>query len=226
MVLRHFAWFRRDTGQWLGEWRGLVEPPAIDPSIVGDERLRQLDVWQQQRASELAPMFTAIGVLADADGDQVWNIAAWHDCPDAGAVCVDVTRFGWPVGDHVWHVWDDAAQSLDWPESSMHTFIEVQMNTLEVVGSQQSHRPVRDRVPGRRVFDITGSPLAAHYGRIHGRFVWCGDRWGFEPSRRRRWTWAGFGRPFVPAALRRELAAARVDLDLFDRSTARVEVLR
>lgn len=211
-VVRHFAWFRRDTGRWLGEWKGELPAPDVDPLVLGDARLRVLNDWQHDVQADLVPVILPNGaVVFDADGKQQWDLGAWHACPPAGAVCLDVTRCGWPVGDHRWHVWDDAALDLDWPESSVHTFIRVRPDTLEVVGNNRSHRPVR--APGLLVLDITGTPLAEHYGHICGWFVRRGTRWGFRPLQEVA------GRP-LPRAERKAIAAAAADVIITRRRVA------
>lgn len=94
---------------------------------------------------------------------------------------LDVTAFGWPVGDHVWHRWDDTRRFLDWPEARIHRFIELDRQSLAVMAQQESHRPVRSSIPGRVVIDITGTPLEAFHGDLIGRFVPCDTGWRFEP---------------------------------------------
>lgn len=258
-VYRHFAWFRRDTGRWIGEWAGYVPAPEIPSTLLGDARLMALNAWQQQIASMIGPTVGAVDQaeaaaleagrarpvvgemvepvmaacaqvcgagLAIHNGiltrEAVSDLEAWDACPPDGAVCLDVTQFGWPVGDHVWHVWDDTSRLLDWPESSVHKFIEINLDTLEVVANHSSHRPVRDAVPRQHVFDITGTPYEQFHGQIWGRFVWRGDRWGFEPSNRvHRWNWRRpiaslrrVGEQLVRPETRRALAEAPIDLDL------------
>ena len=174
MALVHLVWFRRTTGQWIGEWKGLVPEPDIDPTIIGDERLRLMNAWQQRIQSTLGPRCLP--------GEQEWNLDEWDACPSGGAVCLDVTRFGWPIGDHAWHRWDDPHRMLDWGDE--HTFIEIRTDTMEIVANQRSHRPIRDAVPGQHVVDITHTQWARFYGRIFGRFIWREgeQRWSFMPS--------------------------------------------
>ena len=136
--------------------------------------------------------------------DQEWDIESWDATATAGAVCLDVARFGWPVGDHRWNIWNDTQRLLDWPESSVHRFIEVQMDTMEVIANQSSHRPVRPGWPGRLVLDITGSRLEPFHGEIFGRFVRRDEGWYLDPC---VWT-AGVRTP-------RQLTESPIDLDLF-----------
>lgn len=194
----HFAWFRRDSGEWLAEWIGDVPAQALDPTIIGDERTRELNAWQQKLQPRIiAGDFAGVGV-ADEDG--------WIACPSQGAVCLDVSRFDWPLGDHQYHQWNDATQLLDWPASSARQYIELQNDSLDVVANVESHRPIRNQVPGQTVIDITGSPLAQYHGNIWGRFVRLDDRWTFQPCSRRR-----DGQRIAPPSVRRALAAASID---------------
>lgn len=213
MVYRHFAWFHRLRGHWLAEWAGYVPAPDVPLDLVGDARLTAMNVWRRRVQDDLA---------AHPCVEDSVDLAAWQACEPGAAVCVDVTRFHWPVGDHVWHRFDDVLNDIDPAWGEEHKFIEVRMDTLEVVANQSSHRPIRDAVPGQRVFDITGSPMAAYHGQIWGRFVWLGDRWGFEPTQaRQRWNWPRpiwslrhAGRPTVPASTQKALAEAPIDLGL------------
>ena len=221
-VFRHFAWFNQaTTGLWIGEWAGHVPAPVVDETAKGDDRRLQLEAWQQQIQECITPFGGAVaiqlhryGALFDCEGSQ-WDFDRWDACPNGGAVCLDVTQFGWPVGDHVWHVWNRTDRLLDWPDASWHRFIEIRMDTLDVVANQSSHRPIRDAVPGQRVFDITGTPLAEYHGMIWGRFVRRGDRWGFAPS-------ASPAVP-VPPTVRAALTEAPVDF-VFAGERKRVEV--
>src|SRR3990167_9149155 len=177
MIYRHFAWFHRHTGLWLAEWAGDVPAHLVPPELIGDDRLRDLNIWQQKIVAQIKlGRYPASAELCHAE--------RWDACGPGEAVCLDVTQFGWPIGDHVWHGWNDTDRRIDWQESSMHVFIEVDRSTLRVVANQRSHRPIRDAVVGQHVIDITGTPLAAYHGQIWGRFVWREDeqRWGFEPQ--------------------------------------------
>lgn len=193
--VQHFAWFDRGLGHWIGEWAGEVPVPLIPLDALGEDRLRQMNAWQQAVQAQITPDGSPFHLH-----DQVWDRVAWDACPSGGAVCLDVARFGWPVGDHRWHVWNDTARLLDWPESSTHRFIEVRMDTLEVVANWASNRPLRPSVPGQGVFDITGTPLAMYHGAIFGRFAHSGGRWQFVPRVVE-----------TPASVRRALAAAPLD---------------
>ena len=211
-VYLHVVWFLRrqmlgTTGQWIGEWAGYAPTPS-DAILKrqGDARLRALDRWTQQVQRQITPYGAAWPTV-----DSAWNIDTYEACPQGGAVCLDVTRFGWPVGDHVWHRWDDVRQALDWPDSSGHRFIEIDLRSLRVVAQQHSHRPVRDAVPGQKVFDITGTMFEHAWGGIHGRFALMENGlWGFDPDN----TALASGRPLVLPSERKVLTEARIDLSL------------
>lgn len=209
-VYVHLAWFlrrsvREDVGQWIGEWAGYVSAPH-EPILrrSGDARLRALDRWTHDVQRLITPYGSAWETV-----DSTWDANRYESCPEGGAVCLDVTRFGWPVGDHVWHSWDDLHRSLDWPEASGHRFIEIDVATLRVVAQQHSHRPVRDAVPGQKVFDITGTPFERAWGGIHGRFVRRENGlWRFDPSN----DVMSSGRPLVLPAERKILTEMPLDL--------------
>lgn len=215
-VYVHVAWFHRRGGRWIGEWAGYA--PALDTPIdvVGEERERLSNAWLHEVQCGITPHGSIWQTL-----DQEWDVESWAACPIGGAVCLDVARFGWPVGDHCWHIWNDHQRLLDWPESSVHRFIEVQMDALEVIANQSSHRPVRPGVPGHHLIDITGTAFEPFHGEIFGRVAWRGDRWGFEASTaRHRWdwrhpvaSWKRAGQCVVSPATRLALTEARVDLD-------------
>jgi hypothetical protein len=187
-VYRHFAWFERRGGRWIGEWAGFVPEPVDEP----------LEAWMHRVQAGISPAACVWQTVEDA-----WDRDRWAACPAGGAVALDVGQFGWPVGDHVWHRWDDVDRRLDWPESSSHAFIEVDLETLTVIANQRSHRPVRPCQAGRAVLDITGTAWEPMCGRIFGQFVWRGTRWGFEPLRRP-------ARGLMPAPVRAALAAGAV----------------
>lgn len=207
----HLAWFQRQPSRWLGEWAGYLPHPGRE--VLTDEDTRHH--WLTVCAGHIGP-----GGAAYATDEDQWDVEAWEACPPGGAVCVNVTAQGWPVGDYCYHRWDELQQDV--VLGPMRQYIEVRTDTLDVVANQASPRPLRDAVSGQRVFDITGSPLAAFHGHIWGRFVWIGARWVFAPvGRQWRWSWrhpirslSAFGRHSLPAPLRRALAAAPVDLPL------------
>lgn len=225
-VYIHFAWFHRWRRHWLAEWAGFVPRPEIDPDLVGDAWLAAMNQWRRRVQDQLEDHSCL---------DHAIDLEAWAACLAEGpgrGVCVDVTRYGWPVGDYVWCRYNPVLHDIEWPEE--HTFIEVRTDTLEVVANQRSHRPIRDAVPGQRVIDITHTPWARFYGSIFGRFVWreAEGRWGFEPTTtRRRWSWrhpitswCARGAPLVPPAVRAALAEAPIDLHLLTPGTVREKV--
>lgn len=200
----HLAWFNVGNGRWIGEWAGYAQSPERIQRLFGERRLHALDQWVHHIQRRITP-YGSEWYTVDAE----WDVDRYDACPVGGAVCLDVTRFGWPVGDHIWHRWDDLHRLLDWPDSSGHRFIEIDVRTLRVEAQQHSHRPLRDAVPGQKVFDITGTPLERAWGGIHGRFVQRGNGlWGFEPD-------TGYdraGRPLVLPAERKTLIEAVIDL--------------
>ena len=207
-VYIHLAWFLRRSvvgDQWIGEWAGYAPTPS-DQVLrrSGNARLRALDCWTHEVQRRITPYWAAWPTV-----DSMWDADRYDACPTGGAVCLDVTRFGWPVGDHVWHRWDDLHRALDWPDSSGHRFIEIDIPTLRVVAQQHSHRPVRDAGPGQKVLDITGTAFERAWGGIHGRFVRMDNGlWGFESSDEVMPS----GRPMVLPAERQLLTEAPIDL--------------
>jgi len=122
---------------------------------------------------------------------------------EPGEVGLDVTFIGWPVGDFCYCVFDAVGRRLEWgPE---RYYIEINTTTLEIVANTQSHRPIRDAVPGQHVIDITGTCLEPYHGRIFGTVVRRGDTWGLDPVR---------DTDVIPATVQRQLEAARLDLNL------------
>src|SRR3990167_4046066 len=173
-VFIHLAWFNHEDGRWIGEWAGALPAPTIVPGLIGEARLLALNAWQQEHQRYITPDGSPFPMH-----DQLWDRNRWDECPAGGAVCLDVTRFAWPVGDHVWHVWDDHHQALDWPDD--YRFIEVDTD-LKVIAHQQSHRPVRSAVPGQRVLLISGTSLEPFYDDLWGQFVQRDGTWGFQPT--------------------------------------------
>lgn len=203
-VYIHVAWFSCITGRWIGEWSGYVPAPRPMPGLRGEAYLAFLDEWTQHVIGRyVAPHYSNWPTV-----DQVWNRTAFEACPDDAAVCLDVSRFDWPVGDHIWHRFDYVRRELDWPQSSGHKFLEIDLRTLQVVAQQHSHRPVRDGVIGQKVFDLTGTAFEPLWGSIWGRFVRRGDLWGFEPTEQSMPT----GAPLVLPQERKALMEAAIDL--------------
>lgn len=136
--------------------------------------------------------------------------------PRRGEIGIDVTHVAWPVGDFCYSRFDEINRLLEW--GPPRRFIEIRLDTLEVVSNWESHRPVRDAVPGQHVIDITGTWLDPHFGRIWGQFVRQADgRWGIVPQANTR---------RVPALVRQALAEAAIDLDLAVPSVTIKEAVR
>lgn len=174
MTDRHFAWFCVETGQWLGEWAGRVPAPVLPSSVLGDARLMLLNEWAQQTQSRITPSGSPYQMHA-----QAWDMSAWDDCPVGGAVCLDVTMYGWPVGDFFWAVFDGVDRRLDFRET--RTFLEMSTDRLRLDASVRSARPVR-ATDAKRIADVTGTALEPWFGRLHGQFVKRDGRIVFAPD--------------------------------------------
>lgn len=148
MTERHFAFFRQGTGDYIREWKGPVDEPDIDPMLVGDAREVAMNAWTTD-------------VLQ----------------PQPGEIGLDVTQFGYPVGDFCWMRFDEVDRLLDWPVS--HKFIQIDRATMQIDTNSDSPRPIRS-TPERIVIDITGTPLEPYYGSIFGRLVVRDGRWWLE----------------------------------------------
>ena len=195
-TLRHLVWFDVGTGAWIGEWCGRVPAPVIPAALIGDARLLLVNEWLQQTQRLITPSGSPYQVRA-----QAWDLDAWDDCPTGGAVCLDVTMYGWPVGDFVWAQFDGVDRILDFRES--RRYLQLTPATLTLDANTESARPVRS-LPEKCVLDITGTPLEPFYGRLFGRVVRRGGALALEggpPD-------AGCS-PLVQHALE----AARVDLE-------------
>ena len=173
MVERHFAFFRQSDGTYTREWQG----------PVASYRPGWWDVVPFLRTLAMTRWATRVSQ------------------PRPGEVGLDVTPIKWPVGDFCYCTLDlhQPKPMLDW--GPPRHYIEVKMDTLEIVANQESHRPIRDAVSGQRVLDITGTWLEAYHGNIFGRFVQRGEQWALEPVT---------GNPET----QRALEAGTVDLDL------------
>lgn len=173
-VERHLAWFRLDTGYWLGEWRGAVPAPTVPPELLGEARLQFLNAWLQR----VQQFITPAGAPWDTQAS-VWNEAAWDDCPPGGAVCLDVSMYGWPVGDFRWAVFDGVDRLLDFRDQ--RTYLQLRPATARIDAHGRSPRPIRS-TPDAVMADVTGTPLepvAGHllgqWRRHDGRLVWVPD---------------------------------------------------
>lgn len=144
MEIRHFAFFRQDTGAYVREWAG----PVPDPPR-----------WRWR-----------------------WLLNAWAtriSRPAPGEIGLDVTQFGWPVGNLCHCRFDVVDRRLEWGQP--RHYLEVQLDTLEIVANTESHRPI-EAAAGRGIIDITGHALAQFHGRIYGRFVQSIDGWRLVPA--------------------------------------------
>ena len=174
MMDRHFAWFRMQDGQWIGEWTGHVPSPTVPASLIGDARLMLLNEWTQQTQRGITPFASAYETTA-----QAWDLDAWDDCPPGGAVCLDVTMYNWPVGDFVWAVFDGVDRLGDFRE--MRTYLQLTPATAMIDAVAKSPRPIRDK-PTKLIADITGTSLEPFAERLMGRLVRRDGRIVFEPN--------------------------------------------
>lgn len=199
-VYRHFAWFHRLEGHWLAEWAGHVPSPDINPTLIGESRLMALNQWQQEVIKSI--------FLGECDELQsIVDVMSWDACEPEGAVCLDVTQFNWPVGDHRWHEWNDVSHSLDWKQA--RKFIEIEpldSCTMRIVANQSSHRPVRAATQNRRIGDVTELPFSKHHGNLFGLFVKQGDKWLFSSLKNDR---------ILPTAAHKELEGSPINMDSF-----------
>jgi|GEM_PF-6664995 len=170
MTWRHLCWFRLDDGQWLGEWRGrLPSPPTHLLAQVGDARMIGLNAWLQ----DAQRMITPEGSPYETN-EHCWDLAAWDDCPNGGAVCVDVTKFHWPIGDQYFHRWDTVSAGIE--SAQMRQYIQVDRSRLEIDANQSSSRFVRPTME-KAIMDITGTALEPFHGSIHGKLTLENGRW-------------------------------------------------
>lgn len=170
---RHFAWFRHESGQWLGEWAGLVPAPIVPPSVIGDWRLQLLNEWTQQVQRYITPNGSPYAMQ-----EQAWDLDAWDDCPAGGAVCLDVTMYRWPFGDFFWALFDGVDRLIDFRH--MRAYLQLTPATATFDASVHSARPVRSS-PQKLVADVTGTLLEPWVDKIHGRLVRRDGRIVFEP---------------------------------------------
>ena len=198
LVLRHFAWFRQDTGQWIGEWAGRVPAPVIPASLIGEARLMLLNEWTHCVQRYITPHGSPNEPQA-----QAWDLDAWDDCQPGGAVCLDVTMYGWPVGDFYWAVFDGVDRLLDFRE--MRVWLQLSPATAMLDASVRSQRPVRS-TSQKLIADITGTPLEPWIDQLHGRLVKCDGRIVFEPFQ-----------PGLPDAVRLSITDRNKDLALLKR---------
>lgn len=175
MTRRHFTWFNVEDGRWIGEWNGFVPAARVPHTLVGDGRTLALNEWVQQTQRLITPAGSPYRM-----SEQVWDMDAWDDCPAGGAVCLDVTKHDWPVGDFVWAVFEGVDRLLDFRE--MRTFIQVTPSTGFLDATAESGRPVRSK-PSKLVADISGTSLQP-FARLltGGQFVRRDGRIVFRPA--------------------------------------------
>lgn len=170
MTLRHLAWFRLEDGQWLGEWKGHLPPPLAHLlAQVGDARTIGMNAWLQDAQRMITPEGSPYDVH-----EHCWDLAAWDDCPAGGAVCVDVTQFGWPLGDQYFHAWNTLDAGIEYPGE--RKYIQVDRASQEIDGNHSSSRFVRP-TEKKALLDITGTALEPFHGSIHGKLALENGRW-------------------------------------------------
>lgn len=172
-VTRHLAWFAVETGTWIGEWCGTVPAPVVPPSVSGDARLLRLNAWLQELQSYITPDGSPYEMES-----QAWDLQRWDACPVGGAVCVDVTTHGWPVGDFRWATFNVVDRRLTFSES--HLYLQVSTDTLQLDVNHTSGRPVQT-TDTKLVADVTDTAFAPWHGQLFGRFVSKGGRLVFLP---------------------------------------------
>jgi len=134
-----------------------------------------LNEWTQQTQRGITPFASAYATTA-----QAWDLDAWDDCPPGGAVCLDVTMYGWPVGDFYWSVFDGVDRLIDFRE--MRAYLQLTPATATLDASLHSPRIARS-TPQKFITDVTGTPLEPWIDQLHGRLVRRDGRIMFEPFR-------------------------------------------
>jgi hypothetical protein len=195
VLIRHLAWFRIDDGQWLGEWRGDLAPPPVHLLMQGGEsRAIGLNAWLHEIQRLISPTGSPY-----ACGEQAWDQGAWDDCPAGGAVCLDVTKFGWPVGDQRCHVWDTVEAGIDYPY--MREFIQIDRESRQIDANQSSSRFIRP-TEQKAILDITGTELALFHRSIAGTLTREHGRWVLTGAP-----------PHVADGIQHALDAGDIDID-------------
>jgi hypothetical protein len=107
--------------------------------------------------------------------EHCWDLAEWDDCPAGGAVCVDVTRFHWPLSDQRFHRWDGVGASIEYPET--RKYIQVDRESLEIDANASSSRFIRPTAE-KAIIDITGTALEPfHQKSLIGTLFNENGRW-------------------------------------------------
>ena len=173
-VERHLAWLRVETGAWIGEWSGSLPFPVVPPFLVGDARMVLMNEWLHRAQRGITPYGSPHPVSEEA-----WDRDAWEDCPPGGAVCLDVTMYGWPVGDFRWSCFDGTDRVVDFRD--VRTYLEVSTETAQLDINLRSARQCLP-TPTKLIADVTGTPMADLFGRLHGQLVRRDGRFVFLPS--------------------------------------------
>jgi hypothetical protein len=168
--MRHLCWFRLEDGQWLGEWRGhLQSPPTHLLAQVGDARAIGMNAWLQDAQRLITPSGSPYETH-----DHCWDLSAWDDCPAGGAVCVDVTRFNWPLGDQYFHAWNTIDAGIEYPSERKYIQLDRASRAIDV--NQTSSRAIRPTAE-KALLDITGTALEPFHGHITGKLSNTNGRW-------------------------------------------------
>jgi hypothetical protein len=170
--IRHLTFFRAEDGQWLGEWQGEVPAPPINVlSLVGDQRTLALNAWLHETQQMITPSGSPYPMI-----DEAWDLDAWNDCPEHGAVCVDTSSYNWPVFHQRFHLWNAIDQGIEYPDS--RHYLQIDTRRREIVANTTSSRPIRASVgnPDTTILDITGSSLQEFHGSLLGPLDRHGER--------------------------------------------------
>ena len=189
--------------------RAMVQAREIVPAVViydaPDRNHRHFAFFQQRTGNYVRewkgpvdPPLVDSALSGDAREAALNRWATRVSYPELNEIGLDVTHIGWPVGDFCYCHFDEVERRLEF--GLPRHYIEVRLDTLEIVANQESHRPIQDSVPGQRVIDITGTCLEPLHGHIFGRFVKRGHGWAIEPS------------PVVPIDVRLSLAEVPIDI--------------
>lgn len=171
--VRHLAWFRVDSGAWLGEWIGRIPAPQIPPHLIGDARLMLLNEWQQQVQRYITPSGSPYEVR-----EQRWDLDEWDACPNGGAACIDVTMYAYPLGDFRLARFDAISRTVDFPEQ--HAFLQLDTPTASIDAAGRSARQVLSK-PGRLVADVAGTMFEPVVELLRGNVAKKDGRLVFNP---------------------------------------------
>jgi hypothetical protein len=178
MIDLHVAYFAQADGSWIREAHGLVEAPDLDPTLMGEARLGALNAWQQR----VAPA-------------------------GRGEVGLDVTGFGWPLGQFRYCRFDIKDRRLDW--GPPRAYIEIDLRSRMVVANVRTHLPIVPAVPGQVILDITGTAWEPYHGRVFGVLTRTPAGWMVQPGGEPTPALAATVLPTLPALARPRLQGAR-----------------